>query len=102
METDSTLPIQDSTTDAVIKEVNLTDMGLSKKIRELIHGLNANKAHGHDGLSIRMLKICGISISKPLTKIFRNCLSTGYFPQTWKMGNVIPIHKKDSKQDARN
>ena len=89
------MPIQDPITNAVINEVNLTDTGLTKKILELIDGLNVNKAHGHDGLSIRMLKMCGISISKPLTKIFRNCLTTGYFPQTWKIGNVIPIHKKD-------
>ena len=49
-----------------------------------------------------MLKLCGDSLSKPSTKIFRNCLDYGYFPQSWKKGNVIPIHKKNSKQDIKN
>ncbi len=81
METNSTLPNQDVITDAVINEVNLTEQELCKKIMKLIGGLNVNKAHGHDVLSIRMLKLCGESISIPLTKIIRNCLNTGYFPK---------------------
>ena len=28
--------------------------------------LNLNKAHGHDNISIRMLKKCGDTICKPL------------------------------------
>ena len=39
----------------------------SKKILKLIQSLNSNKAHGHDGISIRMLKICGPSVIKPLS-----------------------------------
>ena len=100
-QTDSALPPnQDYVTDAILGNVNLID--LNKKILDIIRGLNVNKAHGHDGISIRMLKICGESISEPLTKIFKNCLSTGYFPQSWKRGNVIPVHKKNSKQDIKN
>ena len=36
----------------------------SQKILKLIEGLNSNKAHGHDGISIRMLRICGPSVIK--------------------------------------
>ena len=49
-----------------------------------------------------MLKLCSDSLSKPLTKILRNCLDSGYFPQSWKKCNVIPIHKKNNKQDIKN
>ena len=65
----------------------------SKKILKLIQGLNSNKAHGHDGISIRMLKISGPSVIKPLS-LFNNCLSDGVFPNDWKKANVIPVHKK--------
>ena len=102
MDTNSSLPCQEVLTNAVLNEVKFTDIDLSEKIAALIRGLNVNKAHGHDGITIRMLKICGQSISKPLTKILKNCLITGYFPTSWKKANVIPVHKKDSKQDVKN
>ena len=64
MNTDSTLPCQDYITNAVITDVGVDD--IEQKIIGMIQHLNVNKAHGHDGISIRMLKICCGSISKPL------------------------------------
>ena len=37
-----------------------------RKILKLINGLNPNKAHGHDGISIRMVKLCNLTITEPL------------------------------------
>ena len=34
---------------------------------KIIQNLEPNKAHGHDQISIRMLKLCSTSICKPLT-----------------------------------
>ena len=34
-------------------------------IVKVIRSLDQNKAHGHDGISIRMIKLCASSISKP-------------------------------------
>ena len=45
-------------------------------IVKIIRSLDQNKAHGHDEISIRMIKLCASSISKPLHLIFRNCLET--------------------------
>ena len=36
---------------------------------KIFSGLNPNKAHDHDMISIRMLKICGEPICKPLEYI---------------------------------
>ena len=36
-----------------------------ENIGKTIQNLNTNKAHGHDNISIRMLKICGSSIYGP-------------------------------------
>ena len=49
-------------------------------------------------LSIRMLKLCGESIYKPLNLIFKSCLETGQFPSDWKKANVVPVFKKSDKQ----
>ena len=55
---------------------------------------NLNKVHGFDMISIRMLKICGDSILKPLELIFKSCIESGKFPIEWKKANVVPVHKK--------
>ena len=64
--------------------------------------LDTNKAHRHDDLSIRMLKICDLAIIKPLSTIFRNCISHSTFPDLWKKSNICPIHKKGYKQIINN
>ena len=44
------------------------------KILKLINGLNPLKAHGHDGISIQMVKLFNLTITKPLSVIYKNCL----------------------------
>ena len=63
-------------------------------IVKLIRSLDPNKAHGCDGISIRMLKLCATSISKPLHILFNNSVINECFPNEWKKVNVIPVHKK--------
>ena len=41
-------------------------------IATLIKNLDPNKAHGHDMISIRMFKLCGKSICKPVDLIFQS------------------------------
>ena len=50
--------------------ISSIDFG-SDDIAKIIQKLDPNKAHGHDMISIRMLKICDNSIYKPLQLIFR-------------------------------
>ena len=67
-------------------------------ILRIINNLDPNKAHGHDEISIRMLKIPGDSICRPLNIIlFKTCLRTGKFPLEWKKANIVPIHQKGDK-----
>ena len=66
-------------------------------ISNIINNLDPNKSHGYDNISVRLIKICGLSICKPLNIIFSNCLSQGIFPEYWKKANVVPVHKKNEK-----
>ena len=54
------------------------------KESDILKSLDAVKAHGHDDISIRMLKLSQKSILKPLKLIFENCLRTRLFPDRWK------------------
>ena len=71
-------------------------------IAKIIQKLDPSKAHGHDMISIRMLKICGNSIYKSPQLIFQSCIEIGKFPSEWKKANVVPVHKKCNKQTLEN
>ena len=61
-----------------------------------------HKAHDHDGISIRMLKLCNLTKAKPLSIIYKNCLQQGVFIADQKKCNIISVHKKNSKQIVKN
>ena len=85
-------------TENVISSIDIA----SDDIEKIIQKLDPNKAHGHDMISIRLLKICGNSIYKPLQLFFRSCIENGKFPSEWKKANVVPVHKKGNKQTLEN
>ena len=59
------------------------------ELLQIIRALNINKAHGHDDISIRMIKICDKSLLKPLTVLFRNSIKSFYYTDIWKKSNII-------------
>ena len=73
-----------------------------EKILNIIRSLDTKKAHGCDDISISMIKICDSAIVQPLCLIFEKCLETGVYPTSWKRANIIPVHKKDSRQTKNN
>ena len=62
-------------------------------IAKMIQNLDHNKAHGHDQVSIRMLKLCSTSICNHLEIIFNQCLERGTSPNYWKKA-MFPSSKK--------
>ena len=83
------------------KFLKRTEKFSSNDTAKIIRDLEPNKAHGHM-ISIRILKICGESISKPLEIIFKSYIGKGEFSSEWKKANVVPVHKKGDKQVSRN
>ena len=71
-------------------------------IATLVKNLYPNKAHGHDMISIRMLKLCGQSICTPPDLIFQSCIKQRKFPTEWKKANIVSVHKKGDKQILKN
>ena len=51
-------------------------------IVKIIKLLDPNKAHEHDEISIRMIKLCATSIAKPSSNLFRNCFENQYLKPT--------------------
>ena len=89
VENTSKLPIDSSKrTNNLLSTISFT----KDDIANIIKNLNPNKAHGFDMISIRMLKICGDSILKPLKLIFKSYIESGKFPIEWEKTNVFPVH----------
>ena len=59
-----------------------------------IEGLESLKNSGHDGISNTLLKVIKASISQSLTIIINQMLTTGIFPDAFKLSKVIPLYKK--------
>ena len=95
---DSILPELTFASDCRINDFLIQHDNVIKIIRDL----NPAKAHGYDGISIRMIKMCAESIVVPLTIIFNKALTTSVYPDIWKRGNVVPVHKEDSKNLVKN
>ena len=72
------------------------------EILKIIRALNINKAHGHDDISIRMIKICDESLLKLLLILFKNSLKLSCYPDIWKKSNIMLSHKKNDKQLLNN
>ncbi len=49
-----------------------------------------------------MLKLTASSISIPLSRFLNRLFMLQKFPSSWKIGHVVPIHKKDKKDNPRN
>ena len=79
-----------------------TNLPSSSDIAKIISRLDPNKAHGHDMLSIRMIKLCRNSICKPFSIILKDCLNEDKFPHEWKKVNLVPVLKKGNKQSLEN
>ena len=77
-----------------IEDSKLSSLQFEDKDIKIIRSLNPNKAHGHDDISMRMLKICDLVFIKPLCIVFRDCINHCMFQDIWKKLNRCPIDRK--------
>ena len=59
-----------------------------------IDELENKSSSGPDGISNKLLKVIKFNISKSLTIIINQMLTTGIFPDAFKVAKIIPIFKK--------
>ena len=71
-------------------------------VLQLVLTLDPKKADGSDKISVHMIKICDTSIVEPLCLTFETSLDSGTNPSAWKEANIVPVHKKCSRQDKIN
>ena len=72
------------------------------QVHKLLKKVIPDKAAGPDGIKGHILKNCASSLALPLSILFNKSYHTGQLPKDWKAANVVPIHKKGSKDDVEN
>ena len=68
-----------------------------EQVQRILRGLKVNKATGPGGLSNRLLKLAAPAIAKTLATIYNGSLENGVVPGEWKIANVSPIFKAETK-----
>ena len=66
--------------------VRLTSINFdNNNILKIIRSLNVIKAHAHNCILVRIIKMYDESLVQPLSLIFRGCIDTGIYPDTWNI-----------------
>ena len=69
-------------------------------------GFNRNRMHKNlsniNSMHGKILTNCSESLAYPLSLLLKVSYNTGSLPKEWKLANVVPIHKKGSKDDIKN
>ena len=92
------LPHMDDVCEVNIENIDVTPEMVAKKLEKL----NKFKSSGPDNMHPHLLKEAAISMSVPLSMIFRESLRTGETPTDWRSANVTPIFKKGDRTDPAN
>ena len=67
-------------------------------VQQILSKLPSGKSPGADRITNEILKATAVSIADPLSRIFNNSLSSGIFPDVWKLATISPIHKSGKDQ----
>ena len=77
---------------------NLTKVECSiDEVECYLNKLDTNKSPGPDNISPHILKRCSKQLAPSLTSLFNDFFATGTLTQDWKIANIFPIHKRNSK-----
>ena len=60
------------------------------ELKKVVKNLKTNKSPGLDNISIKLIKDAGDSIIPSLNHLFNLSLSSGIFPEDWKVAKVTP------------
>ena len=65
-------------------------------VKDVLDNIKPNKAPGYDSIPPQAVKASSKSIAKPLSDLINIIITRSQVPDTWKHGQITPLHKKDS------
>jgi hypothetical protein len=64
--------------------------------------VDKSKVCGHEGVGNKIISICCGGFHRFFTILINLSFKLGKFPYQWKLANIIPIFKKENRQDKAN
>ena len=95
-QSDSTAEVTTHANDFTIPEMSADEVKNALKVLPL------NKATGMDGLSVKLLRLCGGTIIQPLQHVINLSIKCATFPSSWKQAQVTPVFKKGEVTNPSN
>ena len=74
----------------------------TKNIISIICHMKNSSSSGHDGISINYSKDCAVQIAPVLKFVYNKVSLFAKMPSQWKLAKIIPLHKKDKKENQEN
>ena len=74
----------------------------AQQVADMISEFLVNKATGHDGLSVKTLKLIAPSFIHPLCSLLNLSSATNTFPDKWKVGEITPMDKGGQHRERNN
>ena len=72
------------------------------EVYDLVVQLDPSKSTGPDGISVRMLRGTADAIVPSLTRLFNLSLTSGTFPESWKLARIVPVPKATDMTSPSN
>ena len=82
----------------LLEELRVTQAQVQDKLR----GLRPTASPGPDTVHPKVLRELAAPLCRPLVDLFNHSLADGRVPEEWKLGQVVPIHKKGPRSDPSN
>jgi hypothetical protein len=73
-----------------------------KDIVKVIRETKNSSSSGHDGISMTYIKDCAEQLAPVLKFIYDKVSLFAKMPSQWKLAKIIPLHKKDKKNNPEN
>ena len=80
-----------------LSSLNTSPYELSKILEDL-----KKSNFSHCGVPGKFLSMISFPISEPLSKLFNNLFTIGYFPDIWKMAHITAIYKKSGQKSDKS
>ena len=72
------------------------------EVKRIMKNLKTNKATGHDQIPARAVKESAEILCQPFSCLVNFLSERGKIPSSWKLGEIVPVHKKDCKLTKTN
>ena len=72
------------------------------EIIKRLKNLKESKSMGSDQIHPMILKECAMEFAIPLTKLFRESIKQGKFPNSWRFAKISPLFKKGHRTARAN